>query len=69
VRELIGETQRGLAEGVGVTPQYMNRIEAGRVETISADLFARIVRVMRLTDRRALLADPHPAPVADRVAA
>lgn len=59
IRILRGLSQRTVANEMGVTPGYVSNIEAGRNTAVMPDKFNRLVRSLRLTDSRAILADPH----------
>ncbi len=50
-RRKLGMRQYSLAEKVGITTQYMNQIENGRValDTIGSEIFDKLVEVLKLS--------------------
>lgn len=58
IRKRTGLSGVGLAAGVGVSAQYLRRIENGVIEYVGPTLFGRLNHALRIQDRRALMADP-----------
>jgi transcriptional regulator with XRE-family HTH domain len=48
-----------LAAEVGVSVEYIRKLELGHSRTVGVKVFDRLCDRLRLTDRRVLLADPH----------
>lgn len=51
------------AEQIGISRPYLARIEYGERVRVSPPVFTAMLRVLQITDRRALLADPHGEPI------
>lgn len=47
------------AEQIGISRSYLAHIELGSRVRVSASVFARMISALHITDRRALLTDPH----------
>lgn len=47
------------AQEAGISRSYLTQIELATRVRVSPATFAAIIRVLAITDRRALLADPH----------
>lgn len=58
VREAREWSGVALAEEIGVDADYLYKIERGHQKRIQPELYDRILRTLRITDRRVLLADP-----------
>lgn len=58
IRTLTGLNARQLAVEVGVTPDYIRKIENGISKQVGPALFVRLMTALRIDDRRVLLADP-----------
>lgn len=68
IRRLTGLGVAQLGVEVGVTASYISNMEAGRRKSVSPAVFAALCRVLRVTDRRALMAETHEDRVKDWVA-
>jgi len=60
IRQLTGLTTLQLAEEVGITPDYLRKIELGYNRTVAPNVFVGLNVALRIDDRRVLLADPSP---------
>lgn len=58
-RQGLGLTVARLAAEVDVSTSYVRQLELGHVRTVGVDVYDRLCRSLRVTDRRVLLADPH----------
>jgi transcriptional regulator with XRE-family HTH domain len=63
IRKLSGLDAGPCADLVGVDRSYLNRLENGTRRRVSPEVFAGMLRALSLTDRRAILANPHGLPV------
>jgi transcriptional regulator with XRE-family HTH domain len=57
-----------LAEQVDVQRPYIAKIELGHSRRVSPRVFNALLSALTIADRRVLLANPHGAQVAERVA-
>lgn len=58
IRRMTGLGVAKLAAETQVTPSYVSNLEAGRRESVSPAVFARLCSALRISDRRALMASP-----------
>lgn len=59
IRVLTGIDAGPFSEAVGVDRSYINKLENGYNTRVSPSVFAALVRALAITDRRAILANPH----------
>ncbi|QJY51231.1 helix-turn-helix domain-containing protein [Pseudonocardia broussonetiae] len=59
IRELSGLSCSALARAVGADVSFLARVERGEKRGVNRRTYERLVRVLRIADARAILADPY----------
>jgi transcriptional regulator with XRE-family HTH domain len=58
IRQLTGLSTAQLADEVGITPDYLRKIELGFAKAVAPNIYAGLIEALRIDDRRVLLPDP-----------
>jgi transcriptional regulator with XRE-family HTH domain len=51
------------AQAIGISRAYLANIELGQRVRVKPSVFAGMLNALQIADRRAILADPHAAPI------